>query len=72
MSRALIVDGVDLTDTAWRIGDWHGKEGAPHMAPWDTFTPTVRVVWHDARHTLPVSIEDHDGCRAPVYGKVPE
>lgn len=70
--RALTVDVPALTDEAWSIGEWAGRDGAPHMAPWDTFTPTVAVVWHDAGHTLPVAIQDHDGCRAPVIERVGE
>ena len=57
--------------TTYDLGEWAPSGRAPspppHFLGSDPRHPNeLGVVWADERHTIPVAVEDYDGCRAPI------
>lgn len=68
-----------ITSTTWRIGPWttSGRSDgpAPHRPAWqprDEVPVALSVVWGDPERTVPVAVEDGDGCQALILGANPE
>lgn len=62
-----------LINTKWKIGDWIKREEAnphpPHFREINPLRQQVHVVWGDAEQTVPVAVEDDDGCQALIIGE---
>jgi hypothetical protein len=66
-----MTDKPTIARAEWKIGEWMGRDGAPHRAPWQqdpNGTVSLSVVWGDRSMDFPVAVQDHDGCQALVRG----
>jgi hypothetical protein len=64
-----------LASSKWKIGDWIKREGAnphpPHFREINPLRQQVHVVWADKEQSVPIAVEDDDGCQAIIIGEAP-
>lgn len=62
-----------LHGSKWKIGDWIARPEAnphpPHFRELNPLRQQVHIVWGDAEQTIPVAVQDDDGCQALIIGE---